>query len=82
MNPETMEAFNLPTLAVAAVLAGIVALILRKMIRDRRAGKNSCGCGGGKCGGSCASCPLGAIEAELKSRRPGGPDNNPSKMNP
>lgn len=48
MNGETNI---LSTLIVAAVLAAVVFLIVRKMIRDKRAGRNSCGCG-------CGSCPM------------------------
>ena len=38
------------TILVGIVLAGIVALIIAKMIRDRKKGKRSCGCG-------CENCP-------------------------
>ncbi|MBR0139111.1 MAG: FeoB-associated Cys-rich membrane protein [Firmicutes bacterium] len=41
----------LSTLIVALVLAAVVFLIVRKMIRDRKAGKHSCGCG-------CSACPM------------------------
>ncbi len=41
---------NLATIVVAAILLAIVVLIIVKMVRDRRNGKNSCGCG-------CESCP-------------------------
>lgn len=44
---------NLATILVCAVLLLVVFLILRGMIRDRRAGKSLCG-------GSCASCPMGS----------------------
>ena len=40
---------NLINIALIAVLALIVALLIRGMIRDRKAG--TCACGG-----SCASC--------------------------
>ena len=40
------------------VLAAVVVLALRKIIRDRRSGKLcSCGDGSGRCGGRCAGCP-------------------------
>lgn len=44
------------TVAVAAVLVGIVALIIRGMVRDAKNGK-SIQCGGdcGHCGGHCHS---------------------------
>lgn len=38
------------TILVGIVLAGIVALIIAKMIRNRKKGKRSCGCG-------CENCP-------------------------
>ncbi|MDE5803143.1 MAG: FeoB-associated Cys-rich membrane protein [Lachnospiraceae bacterium] len=42
------------TIAVLAVLAGIVALIVRNMIRSRKSGKSlPCGCDCGHCGGKC-----------------------------
>lgn len=39
------------TLAVAAVLLLIVALIVRKLIKDRKKGGCSCSCGG--CDAAC-----------------------------
>lgn len=38
------------TVIVGAVLAGIVALILRSMIKDKKAGKSW------QCGGDCKHC--------------------------
>ncbi|WP_082020820.1 FeoB-associated Cys-rich membrane protein [Candidatus Soleaferrea massiliensis] len=38
------------TIIIGVVLAAIVALIVAKLIRDRRKGKSSCGCG-------CENCP-------------------------
>ncbi len=40
---------NLINIILVAVLALIVGLLLRGMIRDKKAGKSSCG-------GNCASC--------------------------
>ncbi|MCI8631397.1 MAG: FeoB-associated Cys-rich membrane protein [Firmicutes bacterium] len=45
MLPETIG-----TAIVGALVAAAVILIIRKMIKDKKAGKNSCGCG-------CGSCP-------------------------
>ncbi len=42
---------NAATIIVAAVVAVILALIVKKMIRDKRNGKTSCSCG-------CGGCPL------------------------
>ncbi|MDK2967581.1 MULTISPECIES: FeoB-associated Cys-rich membrane protein [Lacrimispora] len=38
------------TLAVAAVVIGVVALIIRSMIRDKKNGKSI------QCGGQCKDC--------------------------
>ena len=40
------------TVVVLAILAGVVALIVRKMIKDKKNGK-SIQCGGSHCGGHC-----------------------------
>ena len=40
---------NLINIVLVAVLAGLIALVIRGMIRDKKAGKSSCG-------GSCSSC--------------------------
>ena len=40
----------LSTVIIGLILAGVVYLVVRKMIRDRREGKG-CGCSGG-----CAGC--------------------------
>lgn len=42
----------LPTILVALALAGIVALIVRKLVRDKKSG-SGCGCG-------CGGCPNAA----------------------
>ena len=41
---------NLGTIVVLAALAVVVALIIRKLVSDRRKGQTSCGCG-------CSGCP-------------------------
>ncbi|MBR7020113.1 MAG: FeoB-associated Cys-rich membrane protein [Lachnospiraceae bacterium] len=40
---------NLGTILVSLVLVAIVVLIVRKQIRDRLAGRTSCGCGCENC---------------------------------
>ena len=40
------------SIAVGAVVLAIIALIVVKLVKDRRAGKSSCGC-------DCASCGCG-----------------------
>ena len=42
---------NLATLLISAALAAAVVLVIIKMIRDRKKGRTSCGCG-------CADCPM------------------------
>lgn len=42
------------TIAVGAVVAAVVILIVAKMIRDKKKGQSSCGCG-------CENCPSGGI---------------------
>lgn len=46
---------NSATILIAAVLVCVVALVIRKMVRDRRSGA-SCNCG---CG--CKECPSASI---------------------
>ncbi|MGI5899868.1 MAG: FeoB-associated Cys-rich membrane protein [Christensenellales bacterium] len=41
---------NLPDIIALAVLAGIVLLVVLKMVSDKRKGKSGCACG-------CTSCP-------------------------
>ncbi len=51
---KKMEANDMGTIIVLIVLAIIVALIIRSMVKDKKAGK-SLQCGGdcSKCGGHC-----------------------------
>ena len=42
---------NLGTIVVSLVLVAIVVLIIAKMVRDKKNGKSSCGCG-------CANCAM------------------------
>ncbi len=41
----------LPTVLILLGLGAVVTLIIRSLIRQKKAGKSSCGCG-------CASCPM------------------------
>ncbi len=47
---------------ILAVLAAVVGLIVRGMIRDKKAGKSSCG-------GNCGDCGLCKFEVPLQRRR-------------
>ena len=42
---------HIPTIIICIVVFGAIALAAYKVIRDKRAGKSSCGCG-------CSSCPM------------------------
>ena len=42
---------NLPTLIVCLILLLCLIFALRKMLRDKKAGKHACG-------GSCSACPM------------------------
>ncbi len=46
-------ASNLGNIVVILIVAAIAALAVRSLIRDKRAGK-------GSCGGNCSACSLGA----------------------
>ena len=41
------------SIAVGAVLLAIITLIIVKFVKDKRAGKSSCGCDCGSCGCGC-----------------------------
>ncbi len=56
---------NLINIALVAVIALIVGLLLRVMIRDKKTGRSACG---GNCTG-CASCVRCARETLNKSPR-------------
>ena len=45
---------NLGTIITAAVLVVIVALVIWKMVKDKKQGKSSCGCNCGSCPSACA----------------------------
>lgn len=47
----TWLAANAATIIISLILAGVVVAVIVKMIRDKKNGKNSCGCG-------CADCAM------------------------
>lgn len=47
---------NIGTILVSLLLILVVAFIVRGIIRDKKAGRHSCGGGSCGCGGSCGSC--------------------------
>ena len=46
---------NLANIVVSAILLAAAALAVRTMIRNKKAGKSSCGCDCASCG-ACGSC--------------------------
>lgn len=55
---------NLGTILVGAVVLAVVVSVLWKMVRDKKQGKSSCGCG---CGG-CSGCGGACHGTELKKK--------------
>lgn len=55
LMPEFL-AQNYGSILVGAILLVIVALIVRKLVKDKRAGKSSCGGNCSACGHNCAAC--------------------------
>ena len=54
---------NWATLVVGAAVAAIVALAVIHLIRNKKAGKSSCGCG-------CANCPMsGSCHKAAESKK-------------
>ena len=45
---------NFVDVLLSLAIAACVALVVRKLIRDKREGKTCCGCSG--CSGSCSHC--------------------------
>ena len=55
-------AANLINILVSALIVLVVALAIRSLVRDKKAGKNSCG---GNCG-SCGVCGCGSCQVSPK----------------
>ena len=54
---------NISTVIISAVIVCIVALVIKRMIDNKKMGKSSCGCG-------CADCPMsGKCGANGKSTK-------------
>ncbi len=58
---------NLSTIIVAALVFGLLGLLTRKMIKDKKAGKGSCaGCSGcSSCNGCCMASKSKAGKSTL-----------------
>lgn len=59
---------NLANIALIAALVLIVGLLIRGMIRDRKAGKSPCGGNCASCG-ACHSCASRSRCSEAKEKR-------------
>jgi len=48
---------NIATIIICVILLAVIAAIIGKMVRDKKKGKSSCGCGCANCtmNGSCHS---------------------------
>lgn len=48
---------NIATIIICVILLAVIAAIIGKMVRDKKKGKSSCGCGCANCAmnGSCHS---------------------------
>ena len=51
---------NIINIILILAVALVVFLIVRGMIRDKKAGKSSCGGNCASCGGSCSGCSMSA----------------------
>ena len=49
---------NIGSIVVGLILLVVVALIVRRLILDKKAGKHLCGGSCGSCGGGCSGCPM------------------------
>ena len=49
---------NIGSIVVVLFLLGMVALIVRRLILDKKAGQHICGGSCGSCGGGCQGCPM------------------------
>lgn len=45
---------NLATIIVSLILASAIILVVRKLYKDKKAGKSSCGC-------NCSGCPSSSV---------------------
>ena len=49
---------NLASVLIGLFLLVVVALIVWRLILDKKAGKHLCGGSCGSCGGGCSGCPM------------------------
>ena len=58
---------NLINIVLIAAIAGVTILLIRGMIRDKKAGKTSCGSSCAGCG-ACSACGQCHGSAQLRSQ--------------
>ena len=51
---------NYVNILLILAVAGLVTLLIRSLIRDKKAGKSACGGNCAACGGACAGCAYAA----------------------
>ena len=62
---------NYVNILLILAVAAAVFFIIRGMVRDRKAGRSSCGGNCAACGGACAGCAMaGACHAGTKKNHP------------
>ncbi len=49
---------NIASIAVGLILLAVIALIIRRLILDKKAGRHICGGSCGSCGGGCTGCSM------------------------
>ena len=65
---------NIGTIVVRVILIAAVALIVRKLLKDKKAGKSICGCSAdGTCSGHCAGCSGCDFPKDIRIKSPGKP---------
>ena len=61
---------NIGTIIVLAILIVIVALIVSRLVKNKKQGKHLCEyANGASCGGSCAHCGGGCAHAAASRRK-------------
>lgn len=49
---------NIGSIVVVLILLAVVALTVRRLVLDKKAGRHICGGSCGSCGGGCQGCPM------------------------
>ena len=65
---------NAATIIICAVLAAVVAALIVNMVKNRKKGKSSCGCGCSSCPMSVSCCNSGVGKADKVKNERGNSD--------